>query len=921
MWFVNVLLLILGTVSAITGISFYVRNKEASGNIRFYILSYGLTAALWCDSFGMIGICSDFLICDLLRKAGILGVDTFLLAEAFLVTDMAGLYKKARRISLVLIGLLTAVDFFIFSVSGLDVYVREKGRTTWYANPEKMFPRNFHSFYIVVIFLFLFLLALVWLKNNKLKRLRHFLFMVFVSNFLMLFFTFPDTYLPTLGKAAISTSGIGASLCEIVMWYGALQLNSFDIRTGNMKERIFEFLEAGIVVFDTDRKVSLNNRYAERLMSTGENKLPTLTDFFDITEEGAEKMFAEARSGICSDRLRDRAGVRSYSVRMKAVEDSYGDLYCYMCVFMDITEEVEAAARLQIASRAKSRFLAQMSHEIRTPINAVLGMNEMILRESTDREILDYASGIDSAGNTLLYLINSILDFSKIEDGKMELVPVTYDTASLINDLYHSIIQRADAKGLAVNLSVDSTIPRSLIGDNVRVSQVIMNLLTNAVKYTEKGTVTLTIREEKREGEMVYLKVSVQDTGIGIREEDREKLFESFERLDEVRNHNIEGTGLGISIVTSLLEMMGSRLSLESKYGAGSLFYFTISQKIADSTPIGDLEERMKEVGKKKAVEDVIRAPGAKVLLVDDNDMNLKVAKNLLKLCAIIPDTANSGRDTIRLMKEHAYDIVFLDHMMPGMDGLETLQCLSSEGLLPERTAMIALTANAIVGAREMYVEAGFTDYLSKPIEIRDLVQKLKQYLPKEAYDDGEPLTEDAAAEKKPGEETTPAEELPGEEEEIIEFSPKGEEIMEFMPSGEEIMEFGPEGEEEPDFGAPHREYDRRELEQLDLKVDEALSYCAGDWELYGETLEDFAVSEEEKSNTMEDLYRKKDWKEYEVYVHALKSNARLIGASELSRMARELEEASGREDEAFITGHHEETLQRYRELAGKLRG
>lgn len=382
------------------------------------------------------------------------------------------------------------------------------------------------------------------------------------------------------------------------------------------------------------------------------------------------------------------------------------------------------------ASRAKSRFLAQMSHEIRTPINAVLGMNEMILRKSEDEEILEYSQNIDSAGNTLLALINSILDFSKIEDGKMDIIPVNYDTSALINGVVNSIRQRAEAKGLSFVLDIDETLPCTLYGDDVRVSQVMMNLLTNAVKYTEKGSVTFSMKSESRTGDKIIILVSVKDTGMGIREEDIDKLSVSFERLDEQKNRNIEGTGLGMSIVKSLLELMGSRICVESTYGEGSLFYFSLEQGIVDEKPIGDMKQSIAKGASKKKGEDLISAPDARVLVVDDNKMNIKVAANLLKLCSITPDSVLSGEEAIEKMEKNTYDIVLLDHMMPKMDGIETLAELRKRELIPEGTKVIVLTANAVVGAKEEYLAAGFDDYLSKPMEIKELVEALVKYLP-----------------------------------------------------------------------------------------------------------------------------------------------------------------------------------------------
>ncbi|MCR5283877.1 MAG: response regulator [Lachnospiraceae bacterium] len=560
----------------------------------------------------------------------------------------------------------------------------------------------------------------------------------------------------------------------------------------------------------------------------------------------------------------------------------------------------KAIEEAENANAAKSTFLAQMSHEIRTPINAVLGMNEMILRESQDANILEYADSIDSAGSTLLTLINSILDFSKIEDGKMDIIPVKYDTSSFLNDLYQSIVQRAEAKGLRFEMDADEMLPCTLFGDDVRVSQVIMNLLTNAVKYTEKGSVRLTFAVTRREAQNVWIEVSVEDTGIGIREEDKKRMFESFERLDEIRNHNIEGTGLGISIVTSLLGMMGSSLQVESTYGKGSKFYFTICQQVADGTPIGDYEKRLKESGKQKTTDDMIYAPDARVLVVDDNGMNLKVVRNLLKLNGIKPDLVNSGEEAISRMKEKQYDIVFLDHMMPGMDGIECLHKLKEQELVPEETAIIALTANAVVGARENYLREGFSDYLSKPIEIGNLVEKLRAYLPKSLYQkQEEPAKEEV---QQPDEAAAPGQDAAEQ--------PAG--ILEFTPSRE--MDESPllEGEQA---------YDTEQLTGAGVDVSMGLRYCAGEKSLYFEMLGDFENECAEKTDELSALYEQKNWKDYGVKVHAFKSNTKMMGMTDLFERSMALEEAANNETIDYIDQNHEALVAAAKSMAAVLKG
>ncbi len=384
------------------------------------------------------------------------------------------------------------------------------------------------------------------------------------------------------------------------------------------------------------------------------------------------------------------------------------------------------------ANEAKGKFLAHMSHEIRTPINAVLGMDEMILRESGEPQIRDYAMDIYMAGQTLLSLINDILDFSKIDSGKMEIVPVEYDVSSLIHDLTNMASQRAREKGIQFEVEVDEGIPSRLRGDDVRIRQVITNILTNAVKYTPEGTVWLRIRSLESDGPAV-LWVEVEDTGIGIKEEDLPRLSAEFERIEEDRNRNIEGTGLGMSITIQLLTLMGSKLQIKSVYGEGSKFYFQLEQEIVDATPIGDFESRVRQIAENYSHGTGFLAPEAEVLVVDDNAVNRKVFRNLLKETRILVADAPGGAECLSMVQEHHYDLIFLDHMMPEMDGVETFRRMKELSDYPcQDTPVIVLTANAVSGAREKYLEEGFDEFLSKPIVPKKLEEMIKRMLPDE---------------------------------------------------------------------------------------------------------------------------------------------------------------------------------------------
>lgn len=408
----------------------------------------------------------------------------------------------------------------------------------------------------------------------------------------------------------------------------------------------------------------------------------------------------------------------------------------YQNLLLTVEDLNEAKRAADEANRAKSRFLANMSHDIRTPINAILGMNEVILRESDEEEILNYSEIIKSAGKTLLGLINDILDFSKIESGKIEITPVEYDLSTILSELVNMIRQRADDKGLALKIDFDRNIPRGLFGDEVRIKQVITNILTNAVKYTEEGSVTFSVGYETLRDEPGYimLRVSVKDTGIGIKEEDMPRLFSEFERIEEARNRNIEGTGLGMSITRRLLELMGSELKVESVYGAGSTFSFLLKQKVISWYELGDYETSYKSLQKKNEKYKVkFTAPSANVLVVDDNPINLTVFRNLIKKTFIGVDCVKNGEEGLKLVAQNRYDMIFIDHMMPGMDGIETLHAMKeSADSLNHGTPSVCLTANAISGAREMYIKEGFDDYLTKPIDPSVLEDLLIRYLPKD---------------------------------------------------------------------------------------------------------------------------------------------------------------------------------------------
>lgn len=398
--------------------------------------------------------------------------------------------------------------------------------------------------------------------------------------------------------------------------------------------------------------------------------------------------------------------------------------------------EVTAQQKEQIEeiSRSQNAFFANMSHEIRTPINTIIGLNEMTLREEISDEIAENSINIQNASKMLLALINDILDLSKLESGKMEIVPARYETGAMFSDLVNIIWVRAHQKELEFKIDISPEIPSMLFGDEVRIKQVLTNILTNAVKYTETGSVTLRAKADRTSSNSVRLRISVSDTGMGIKKDDMDRLFESFKRVDEQRNRYVEGTGLGLSISKQLIEMMGGTITVDSIYTKGSTFTVTVEQQIMDEKPIGALDLMIKKkIASRERYKQSFEAPDAKVLIVDDNEMNLTVAEKLLRGTKVQVDTARSGEECLQKTKNRYYHVIFMDHMMPDMDGVETMKRMrkQQEGLCQD-VPVIALTANAMSGAEDIYQNSGFQSYLAKPINGALLEATLLKFLPAE---------------------------------------------------------------------------------------------------------------------------------------------------------------------------------------------
>lgn len=524
-------------------------------------------------------------------------------------------------------------------------------------------------------------------------------------------------------------------------------------------------------------------------------------------------------------------------------------------------EEAECAEReAREANRAKTDFLANMSHEVRTPINAILGYNEMIMKETKESRTVEYSINVQAAGRALLSMVNDILDFTNIDRGTLKLDVRPYYVLSLLQDMTAYAEYHAQKKELKLRLTIDENLPKQLSGDLVRLMQIYNNLISNAIKYTAEGFVEIQIGWKKCSEEAGIMEARITDSGIGMRGEDIKRISESFVRVDLHKNRNIEGMGLGLTIVTRLLKLMGSSLQMESEYGKGSTFSFRIEQPVVEEEPIGTFDRTSPVMLFPKQEEDGFIAPDAHILTVDDNVMNLDVFCRILKDTQIRIDTADNGAKALKLIEKNDYHMVFLDHMMPVMDGIETLKNIRERGLC-KNTPVIVLTANAVAGEKQMYLDAGFDDYLSKPVVSKLLKEMVRSRLPTELIRED---TGDAGA------------------------------------SGSSVQaEKGKDGL----------------WEGLDALLDTSvgLGYCCDSEEFYREMLTTYI--ENRKQEEIAECYREEDWENYRILVHALKSTSLSIGAVGLSESAKALETAAKEGDIAYIKVNHAAMMKDYQRL------
>ena len=871
--FINCLAVVFSTIIAICGISYFMREKNA-GALRYYMLVMGFFGALWSGGYGIMGFTETGEVAAVFRAVGLVGVAGFMMTEALMVAYMVELPKWLFRAYAMIFGIFAVADLYFF-IPDQHTFVRLNGRMCYYTTNS--FGRMVHSIFLAFVAVTMIAMAILWVHKEKPKRQSYYVRAAILANIAILFSIIPDTILPMLGKPSFPSSAYGMFLTYMITWFWATRFNAFSITVGNLSQYIYESANTAILIFDEYFRLVLANPYGQELLGIKKIENQKLMQLF----QGTDAEFGRIKDGI----LRDNKGVAelvsvhgaiSCSLNFSLARDFHDDPYCIVCFVYDLTKEKNMLEEVVRANEAKSQFLANMSHEIRTPINGILGMDSVLLKECHDENLREYAKNIQSAGQSLLSIINDILDISKIESGKMEILTIRYQLFSVLNDCYNLTKIKLQNKPVSFIMQINEKLPSWLYGDEVRIRQIINNFLSNAVKYTKEGNITFELDFEEKTDEQILLVITVRDTGIGIKEEDLGKLFESFTRIEEKRNRNIEGTGLGLNLTKNLVNLMGGEVFAESTYGKGSCFTAKIPQKIADAKPMGDFGKRYQQYLSTSDDDKLsFLAPDAKILVVDDVTMNLKVVEGLLKATKIQIDTAVSGSECLECVKTTPYQMIFLDHMMPEMDGLETLEHMKNLADNPNaQTPVIMLTANAIVGAKEEYIEAGFTDYLTKPIRETELLEMILKYLPEEL---------------------------------VCENGGQG------IEKSQDAQDM-----EQPEAGGEGAEPLQR-LEQLEgLDVKTGLTYCMNEEDFYIEMLQEFLQAD--KASQLKHFLAEEDWDNYRTTVHALKSTSLTIGAAHLSGEAKALEMAAKEGNMDYIRSHHDGVMDEYKELTDHLK-
>ncbi len=868
-----ILLLVFSILAVFYAVIILLSEERKDTENRLMSL-FCLSSAIWSLGFGALILQTDTEWAYWCRVIGMIGTILYLIIGQMLVSYLSGIKKGWAHFFNSFAGLGVFV-YFLTVERSQTIYRLEEGGMTY---SFKSGPANtIYTAYSLILAILMFGIA-VYMCFSKVKRIRFFGKIFIMADMAMLIGTILDTVLPLLGFKAIPGSTMMQFFGMLVVYLAIRANNRSKINIANMSEFIYYSLSMPVLVYNAEKKLQIANDAAAKFLGINQNAIRqqdmSLGMFFELDDIAAFDF-----EGSVSNK--DFVCIQNQipcNLAINKIQDRYNDIIGYIIIVTDLSEHIktlqyleEAKLDAEAANRSKTLFLANMSHEIRTPMNAILGFSELVLKKTASDTVREYAGDIKKSCLNLLAVINDILDISKLDSGKAELSCGNYLTADLLQEVYHIIDVQARNKGLHFEMNTDPRIPNELYGDKTRVRGILLNLLNNAVKYTERGSVVFNIRLVGIEKQVATLEYSITDTGIGLEEESRQHLFDSFARFDAKRNTNVEGTGLGLSIVNGYVNLMGGTIKVDSIYGRGSTFTVELTQEIVDDAPLNFTKTTAQESSALNVEE--IKIVDARVLVTDDNQINLKLIKSTLEYYGLSVDTAGSGKEALELCADTQYDIVFMDQMMPEMDGIETMERIRK--LSPYYAAggpgkIIVLTANAILGVREELIGKGFDEYLSKPLQFKELEQILRQFVPAEKFESNKPQN--------------------GSKQNSVVRESTGEKIIlileEWLPQ---------------------------------VNIASGIENCQGNTSLYLDILLMLKSDAGKQLRELQELWEKKEYNKFVVQIHSIKTQLLNIGYVLLAKEARALEMAGKEERFDYIRESLDDFVISYKELINRL--
>lgn len=847
---------------------------EEKGYLENRLLAiFCFASGLWSAGFGLQMLQRDADVAYLCRVVGMIGTMLYLIAAQVLVCYVSEIPAPWSKL---FNGFAyTGIIVYFFSIEKDQIvyaWSETRGMTYYF---KAGFGNNIYTLYCVILAGIFLAESIYMIHFSNVKRTRRFGLQFLRTGVWIIVGMVLDTVVPLLGIPAIPGSTMTQFMGMVVVRAAIHEINRSRVNLRNLSEFMYYSLSVPVLVYDMKREIQIVNDAAVDFFAIERNRgIDENVEIGQIFDVEADKVFDFKGSRLDMDAVCRKNAVYC-SLAVNKIHDHYGDEIGYIIIVTDLTERMKTMQELEdaiktadAANRAKSVFLANMSHEIRTPMNVIVGFSELLLKMQISRDAREHVQDIKDSSENLLAIINDLLDISKIESGKMELVCAEYYTASLFKDVYLIINAQAKRKGLNFKLLVAPDMPSRFYGDKIRIRGVLINLLNNAVKYTNEGSITLEASVLDVYGKTARIQFKVADTGVGIKEEEQDSLFESFSQVDRKVHQGVEGTGLGLAIVKGYVALMNGDVTVQSEYGVGSVFTAYIEQEIIDAVPMDSFMDEEAQ-GPDDFQISPMKISGVRVLVVDDNPINLKVAGSTLGCYGLDVDVASGGREAIDLCSKHHYQIVFMDQMMPEMDGVETMKRireLDTYYAQGGRAKIVVLTANAVAGVRQQLMEAGFDEYLGKPMNYKHLESLLVQYIPEEQICIG---------------------------------------------SGDEPMQ---ENEDQKEI---------RELEEMlpMADVQQGITFCGGRLKDYLSILRVTYRNGEKTLKELEELQQSADYENYTIKIHGLKSTSLSIGAGFVSEMAKEQELAGKAKEYAFIDAHLEEFEKEYRALLVQIRG